>query len=119
MSAAYVIDVIHWGFAFFVLLCAAALGWVQMGRRVMNVVIGIQILIGVVYAAVLGAALATKGTLLATHIIFALAALAAYIVGRRLGERSGSRAGAVVLSAVGFVLLLVTAYFGMKTFGRL
>lgn len=119
MSAAYVVDIIHWGFAFFVLLCALLLGWVQMGRRVMNVVIGIQILIGVVYAALLGASIAAKGEMLAAHVACALAALAAYIVGRRLGERSGTRVGAVVLSAVGFVLLFATAYLGLKTYGRL
>jgi hypothetical protein len=119
VSAAYVVDVIHWGFAFFVVLCALLLGWVQMGRRVMNVVIGIQILIGIVYAAVLGASIAAKGEMLAIHVVCALAALAAYIVGRRLGERPNSRPAAIMFSAIGFVLVLVTAYLGLKTYGRL
>lgn len=119
MSAAYVVDVIHLVFAFFVLLCALLLGWVQMGRGVMNVIIGIQILIGVVFAAVVGASIAAKGEMLAAHVACALAALAAYIVGRRLGQRAGSQAGAVVLSGVGFVLICATAYLGLKTYGRL
>lgn len=119
MGAAYVVDVIHLVFAFFVVLCALLLGWVQMGRRVMNVVIGIQILIGIVYAAVLGASIAAKGELLAVHVACALAALAAYIFGRRLGERANSKTGAVVLSAIGFVLVIATAYLGLKTYGRL
>lgn len=119
MGAAYVVDVIHLSFAFFVVLCALLLGWVQMGRRVMNVVIGIQILIGIVFAAVLGAAIATKAEILAAHVACALAALAAYIVGRWLGERPNSGAGAVVLSAVGFVLVIATAYLGLKMYGRL
>jgi hypothetical protein len=118
MSAANVIDTIHWSVAFLILLSALLLGWVQLGRRVMVALIGLQVLIGIVYAAVLGAALATKGAILGVHIVGALLAMAAYMVGRRLGERGGSRFVPLALSAVGLIVLFATAYLGLKMYGR-
>lgn len=119
LSAAYVIDTIHWSVAFLILLSALLLGWVQLGRRVMVALIGLQVLIGIVYAAVLGAALATKGAILGVHIVGALLAMAAYMVGRRLAERGGSRLVPLALSAVALIVLFATAYLGLKMFGRI
>ncbi len=120
MNLVSVVDAIHWGFAFLVILCALVLGWVQLGRRVMVALIGVQVLIGVVYAGIVGAALAGKTALISLHIVGALVATAAYVAGRRLGERTGvSAAIPVALSALGLLVLLGTGYIGLVMFGRI
>ncbi len=119
MSFLMTIDTIHWIFAFLVLLCAVTMGWMQVGQRVMVAVISIQVLIGVVYAGVLGAGIAGMGMRVGEHILGALLAMGAYIAARRLGERGASRATVLSLAALGLVLLVGTAYLGLKMHGRI
>lgn len=106
---------IHLGFAFFVFLTALFVGWVQMGRRVMAAVIGIQVLIGVVVAALAGAAhIPLPGTLW-IHIAGALIAMFAYIIGRRVFDRSrGNVIPAVALSLLGFIFIILTIAYGFS-----
>lgn len=114
-----VIDTIHWSFAFLLILCAALLGWVQLGRRLMVALFGIQFVIGVVYLGMLGAGVAALGGRLWLHILGWLLAMSAYIVGRRLGEGTRNRTVPIVLSALGLVLLLLTGYLGLMMHGRI
>lgn len=109
-SAIPVIEQIHLGFAFLVLLCALLLGWVQLGRRVMIALVGVQFLIGMIYAALLGKA--TPPDVL-WHVLGAVLATVAYVAGRRLGDRSTSPAVPIALSLLGLLLLIGTAYVGV------
>ena len=119
MSAIPIIDEVHLVVAFLVLLCAIILGWVQTGRRVMAAIIGLQVLIGIVYAAMLGPALQSVGPRIAEHILGAFLAMGAYIIGRRLGANANSRVVPILLSALGLLLALCTAYLGLKMHGRI
>ncbi len=115
MNLLVTVDTIHWAFAFLLLLCALLFGWVQMGRRVMVALIGIQVLIGVVFAGLIG----RPPMLIIWHILFALLAMGAYIAGRRLGAGSKSRVIPMLFSLLGLLLLVLTAYVGLKMHGRI
>ena len=69
---------VHLGFAFFVFIAALFVGWVQMGRRAMAGIIGIQILIGIVISAWAGMAHMRLPDTLWVHIVGALIAMFAY-----------------------------------------
>ena len=104
---------VHLGFAFFVVLTGLLVGWVQMGRRTMIGVIGIQILIGVVISAWAGMTHYPLPGSLWIHIVGALAAMFAYIIGRRIFDRSPRNVlPAVGMSLLGFLLLLLTVAYG-------
>lgn len=106
---------VHLGFAFFVFLLALLVGWVQMGRRVMAAVIGIQVLIGVVISAWAGMTHVPLPATLWVHIAGALLAMFAYIAGRRLYDRSPHyRVQAVLLSVLGFVFIVLTIAYGLR-----
>jgi hypothetical protein len=119
MDLATTVDTIHWVFAFLVLLTAVTMGWMQIGQRVMVAVIGIQVLIGIVLAAVLGAGIGGLGARVAEHVLGALLAMGAYIAARRLGERGASRGVQLALAALGLLLLIGTVYVGLKMHGRI
>lgn len=104
---------VHLGFAFFVFIAALFVGWVQMGRRAMAGIIGIQILIGVVISAWAGMAHVPLPGTLWLHIVGALVAMFAYIVGRRLYDRAPEyRVPAVGMSLLGFVFVVLTIWYG-------
>lgn len=104
---------VHLGFAFFVILAALFVGWVQMGRRVMSGIIGIQILIGVIVSAWAGIARYPLPGTLWVHILGALLAMFAYIVGRRMYDRAPQKPlPAVGMSLLGFILLILTIAYG-------
>jgi hypothetical protein len=101
---------IHLGFAFFVFLVALFIGWVQLGRGVVATVLGVQFLIGIAAAAVAGAAHQVLPRTLWLHIGAAVLALLAYLAGRRI---FGSNAAAAFgLSFLGFVLVILTIWYG-------
>jgi hypothetical protein len=110
---------IHLGFAFFVFLLALFVGWVQMGRRVMVAVIGIQLLIGVVISAWAGMTHVPLPGTLWMHIVGGLIAMFAYIVGRRLYDRSPEyRVPAIGLSLLGFIFVILTIWYGTSLWMR-
>lgn len=104
---------VHLGFAFFVVLTGLFVGWVQMGRRTMVGIIGIQIAIGVVISAWAGMTHYPLPGTLWVHIVGALLAMFAYIIGRRIFDRSpGKPIPAIAMSLLGFILLIVTVAYG-------
>lgn len=113
MSGMGIILEIHLYVAFLIVLLAVFIGWVQMGRRTLVAVIGLQVLVGVAVAGVLGANHVALPAQLWAHIIGALLAMFAYIVGRRLVDRQPSQlAVGWLVSAAGLVLVLFTAWLG-------
>ncbi|MDQ2991620.1 MAG: hypothetical protein M3R30_02215 [Candidatus Eremiobacteraeota bacterium] len=119
MDLVTTVDTVHWVFAFLVLLCAVTMGWMQLGQRVMVAVIGIQVLIGIVLAVVLGAGIGGLGARVAEHIVGALLAMGAYIAARRAAQSGVSRPLQLTIAAVGLLLLIGTAYLGLKMHGRI
>lgn len=106
---------VHLGFAFFVVLTGLFVGWVQMGRRVMAAIIGIQILIGLIVAAWAGMVHFPLHAAIWLHIVAALVAMFAYIAGRRLFDRAPQNAlPPIAMSLLGFIVLLVTAWLGLR-----
>lgn len=104
---------IHLGFAFFVFLLALFIGWVQLGRRVVVTVIGIQILLGIAVAAFAGMSHLPLPGMIWLHIVAALLALGAYIAGRRMLDRSPQTlVPALILSFLGLVLIAFTIWYG-------
>ena len=114
-----IVDAIHLSLAFLIILCAVVLGWIQLGQRLMTALIGLQVLVGVIYATVLGGALKTIGGHIGEHILGALLAMTAYIAARRFGANTTSRIVPIVLAAIGLLLVLLTAYLGLKMYGRI
>ncbi|HKU66249.1 MAG TPA: hypothetical protein VJP85_00580 [Candidatus Baltobacteraceae bacterium] len=109
---------VHLGFAFFVFLAALLVGWVQMGRRVMSGIIGIQILIGIAISAWAGAAhIRLPGTLW-VHIVGAFIAMFAYIVGRRIYDRNPKAYSlpAIGMSLLGFIFIILTIWYGTRLY---
>jgi hypothetical protein len=104
---------IHFAFAFLVFLVALFMGWVQLGRSVVNAVLGIQVLIGIVVAGVAGASHLRLPPLLWVHVVAALLAMGTYIAARRVLLRSPESNGvALALSFLGLVLIAFTIWFG-------
>lgn len=104
---------IHLYVAFLIVLLAVLVGWVQMGRRTLVGVIGLQVLVGVAVAGVAGANHLALPPQLWAHVLGALLAMFAYIIGRRLVERQPSQvAVGWLVSAAGLVLVLLTAWLG-------
>ncbi|MHB8364005.1 MAG: hypothetical protein ACYDEK_05445 [Vulcanimicrobiaceae bacterium] len=109
---------IHLVVAFLVVLFALALGWVPLGRRVMVAVIGLQVLIGAIVAGMLGASHHALPPAIWPHVAAALLAMFAYILARRIGERSTSHTAPALLGALGLALILVTVWLGWHMAGR-
>jgi hypothetical protein len=103
---------IHLVVAFLVILLAVFLGWAQMGRRVMAAVIGLQVLIGLIVAGMLGASHVPLPPAVWSHVIGGLLAMFAYIFARRIADQ-GKTGIALALSAVGLLLVLATAWLGL------
>lgn len=111
---------IHLYFAFFVFLMGLFLGWVQLGRRVVVTVVGIQIAIGVAVAADAGAAHFPMPGSLWVHIVGALLALASYIVARRMLDRNADlRIPALAVSLLGLFFIVFTIWYGTQLHQRI
>jgi len=109
---------IHLAVGFLVALCALIFSWNSMGRRVMNAVLGLQVLIGLVVAGALGAAIAGFGGVVWAHIVFALLAVGAYGMSRRIGDRAGGARPGMALAVIGFLLVFATIYLGLHMAGK-
>ncbi|HUY11320.1 MAG TPA: hypothetical protein VMV73_03565 [Candidatus Dormibacteraeota bacterium] len=99
----------HFIVAWLVIICALVFSWTTLGRRVMVAVTGLQILVGLIVAAVLH----PPNPLIALHILGAVAAMVAYIFARRTGEKPEQRVLSIVLSAVGVLLVAATFSVGL------
>lgn len=104
----------HFGFAFFVFLMGLLIGWVQLGRRVVVTVIGIQILLGVIVAGIAGAQHLSLPATLWIHIVGALLAMGFYIVARRLVDRNPEQYRLIGwgLSLIGLIFIVFTIWYG-------
>jgi hypothetical protein len=113
-----IVSTIHFVLAFLVLLCALVFSWNSRGRRVMNAVLGLQILCGIAYAGTLGMQHIPMPPAVGSHIAGAFVALAAYIFARRLGDRPGGERLGLVLSIVGLLCICATLFLGLHMAGQ-
>lgn len=105
---------IHYAVAFLVVLCGVIFSWSSMGRRVMNVVVGLQVLIGLVAAAIMGAQHLGMPPGIWLHLLLGLAAVAAYGFARRIGDRAGGNTAGLLLSLVGLACVIATFALGLR-----
>jgi len=109
----------HQVVAFLAALCAIIFSWNPTGRRVVNAVIALQLLLGIAVAAVMGAQHLAMPALLWLHLLIALAALAAYGLAMRFGKRAGGASLALGCSVAGLLLVMVNVYLGLHMAGML
>lgn len=107
---------IHFVLAFLVALCVLVFSWNALGRRVVNVVLGVQFLagIGVVADHAMHRETLPPGT--ALHVAGAFVALALYGLASRIGRRPGGATAALGLSIAGLLVIAATIYAGMRMF---
>jgi hypothetical protein len=103
---------VHLGVAFLVVLCAIVFSWNNLGRRVVNAVAGLQVLIGLVAAGIIGAEHLPMPPALGLHVAVAIVILACYGMASRFGRRPGGGGRALVLSAIGLIAVLYNVYLG-------
>ena len=107
---------IHLVVAFLLALCAVIFSWSVMGRRVVNAVAGLQFIVGLVAAGMLGknAPPAVWG-----HLLVGLLILGAYGMAMSAGKREGGAGRALAFSIVGFVLVFANIWLGLHMAGRM
>lgn len=84
----------------------------------MSAVVGLQILIGVVLAGLMGAALRGVGSTLILHIVLALFAAGAYGMSLPIRRKRGPVAG-TVLGALGLIFAIGALALGWHMAGRI
>jgi hypothetical protein len=108
---------LHFVVAFLVAICALAFSWNSRGRRVMNVVLGVQTLLGIVVAGLHVVSHEPLPPSVWWHVGAALVALAAYGTARRLGDRPNGAAAATALSLLGIVAVAASMVLGVRVAG--
>jgi len=104
---------IHLVLAFLVALCALVFSWTPNGRRVVNAVVGLQFLMGLVVAGVMGANHISIPPLVWLHLLVAIAILACYGIAMRAGKRAGGATLALAMSVIGIVLIVINILMGL------
>jgi hypothetical protein len=109
---------IHLGLSFFVFLLALFIGWVQLGRAVLIVALGLQICIGVGIAAWAIASHAAIPESVWIHICAGLFAIGAYLLGHRIVARDEPRYRVMgwIASLCGLALIVLTAWYGVALY---
>ena len=110
---------IHQVVAFLAVLCAIIFSWNANGRRVVNAVVALQLLLGLAVAGVMGAQHLGQPPMLWLHILIAIAVLAAYGLAMRFGKQAGGASRALAFSILGLVLVVANVYLGLRLAGML
>jgi hypothetical protein len=114
-----ILATIHFVLAFLVLLCALVFSWDSRGRRVMNAVLGLQVLCGLIYATAFVMQHAALPSTVWAHVAGSVAALLAYGFARRLGDRPGGAPTGLALSIAGLLCVSATIYLGFHLAGQI
>lgn len=109
---------IHYVVAFLVVLCAIVFSWSTLGRRVVNAIVGLQFIVGLALAGVMGASHIPVPQSLWIHILCVLVVFASYGMAMRFGRQAGGAKTALAFSVVGFVFVLLTFYLGLHMSGK-
>jgi hypothetical protein len=103
----------HLVVAFLLGLCALIFSGNSGGRRVVNAVAGLQLLIGVALAAYMGMNHIPLPAMIYAHIAAALLIMACYGFAMREGKRAGGGTRSLVLSLLGLILVVLNILGGM------
>jgi hypothetical protein len=105
---------IHAWVAYLVALCALVFSWSPVGRRVMNGVATVQVLIGLALAGTIGANHLPLPSGIWVHILVGLLVLGAYGAASGAGKRAGGAQRALILSIAGLLLVALNIYLGVR-----
>ncbi|HEY5426814.1 MAG TPA: hypothetical protein VIJ77_09705 [Candidatus Tumulicola sp.] len=105
---------IHFVLAYLVALCALVFSWNALGRRVVNVVLGLQVLAGLAVAGMLGANHVSLPKGAAFHIAAAIVALICYGLAARFGKSPRGGRTALALSILGLLSIAAALYLGVR-----
>ncbi|MDP9025868.1 MAG: hypothetical protein M3N13_10900 [Candidatus Eremiobacteraeota bacterium] len=108
----------HYVIAFLLVLCAIVFSWSVTGRRVINAVGSLQVLLGVALAAVLGASRVPLPQTVWLHVLCTVIFFAAYGMAMRYGRQAGGAKAALAFSVTGLVFVFVTFYLGLRMAGK-
>ncbi len=117
MDVLGIVKEIHLVLAFLSALCAVIFSWTPNGRRVVNAVVALQLVMGLVVAGVLGANHEPLPPTVWLHLLIAVVVLACYGMAMRLGKRAGGARRALFLSILGLALILVNIWLGARLAG--
>lgn len=109
---------IHLVVAFLTALCALIFTWNPQGRRVVNAVAGLQVLTGIVLAAVMGMNHVDMPSSVWMHLINAVVIMALYGLAIRYDKRAGGGHWGLILGLAGFAFVLLNIAFGWKMAGH-
>lgn len=113
-----VLHEIHLVVAFLLAFCAIIFNWNPSGRRVVNAVAGLQVLVGVVLAVFMGVSHDPMPPSIWIHIIVAVVIMACYGIAIRSDKRAGGGARALMYAIVGLVLIAANIFYGWKLAGH-
>jgi hypothetical protein len=111
-STMNVILEIHLVLAFLAALVGLIFSWNTMGRRVVNAVVTLQVLVGLGVAGVLGAQHVTLPKEVWLHLGIGIVALGLYGAALGAGKRTGGSSRALVLSVIGLLLIFTNIWLG-------
>ena len=109
---------IHLVVAFLVAFCAIIFNWNPSGRRVVNAVAGLQVLVGVVLAAFMGMSHVPLPPSVWIHLLIAVLIMACYGFAIRNDKRAGGAATALIFAIAGLVLIATNIAYGWKLAGH-
>lgn len=109
----------HYVVAFLVVLCAIVFSWNTLGRRVVNAVAVLQLIVGIALAGVMGSSRMPLPQTIWLHILSALVVLGCYGMAMRFGRRAGGARTALAFSVFGLLFTFVTFYLGLRMAGKL
>jgi hypothetical protein len=108
----------HLVVAFLLAFCAIIFSWNPAGRRVVNAVAGLQILIGIALAATMGMSRIPLPPSVWIHLLIALLIMASYGFAMRAGKRAGGANKGLLFAIAGLVLIVVNIAYGWKLAGH-
>ena len=108
----------HYVVAFLVVLCAIVFSWSSLGRRVVNAVAVLQLIVGIALAGVMGSSRMPLPQTIWVHILSAVVVLGCYGMAMRYGRQAGGARAALAFSAFGLIFTCVTFYLGLHMTGK-
>jgi hypothetical protein len=109
---------VHLVVAFLLAFCAIIFTWNPSGRRVVNVVAGLQVLVGIVVAAVMGMSRIPMPSSVWVHLLLAVGIMACYGFAIRNDKRAGSGNRGLMYAILGLVLIVMNIAYGWKMAGH-
>ena len=108
----------HLVVAFLLGFCAVIFTWNPAGRRVVNAVAGLQVLVGIVLAAAMGMGHIPIPSSVWIHLFVAVMIMACFGMAIRNDKRAGSGNAGLLFALGGLALIVVNLAYGWKLAGH-